>query len=581
MAKSVGLDIHARGVRAVELTGRGKAAKVTRYFERDLTPRGAAPDPEELRDALAEIFGKLSKHHVVLNLEAHETVVREIPVPFKADDQIRKVVKYEAEHHLHDCDADDVIVQYTRVGESGDGTNLLVFAARKDDISRRIGHARDAGVEPLMMDLDALATWNAVRVAGLLEETPHCALFHIGHRATGMVFVLDGDVRALRSVRLGVDSIAHGLARDMDIDFAEADSKLHELVEAEDGGDLFLPAAETPGKAETEKSHAELERDLFVQKRDELVARLKREYVRSAAALRGAGQPERILVTGPGLLVPGLLDLLGQRLGVAVEAFRPSQAFSCKLNGTSPEAFDAGATVALGLALKGGGQDPLGVDFRQEELKVANKFELLKNSLAVTVTLLFVGLLAFSFYCVIKKKQLQDDRFESMLTSAYTSFSDICTKYNGLGETIVPTRDQVHANLVESQEGERAQAISRFVRRLGIMRRKLNDYVGSGDDDGAGLPAITSALVTWNAVFSVLKDNHEALRFIDFEKIDIRQEGIRLTMIVFDASSAEKLERLLEEKVPVLKEMERERWSADDVRGTDYKRVTLSWKGKR
>lgn len=580
MAKSVGLDIHARGVRAVELTGRGKAARVTCYIERELTPRGTAPDPEELRAALGEIFGKLSKHHVVLNLETQETVVREIPVPFKADDQIRKVVKYEAEHHLHNCDADDVIVQYARIGESADGTNLLVFAVRKDDISRRIGHAREAGVEPLMMDLDALATWNAVRAAGLLEESPNCAIFHIGHRATGMIFVQDKEVRALRSVRLGVDSITHGLARDMDIDFAEADTKFHELVEAEDSGDLFLPAAETPGKAETEKSHAELERDLFVQKRDELVARLKREYVRSAAALRGPGQPERVLVTGPGLLVPGLLELLGRRLGLPVEAFRPSQAFPCRLNGTSPDAFDAGATVALGLALKGCGQDPLGVDFRQEELRVANKFELLKNSLAVTVTLLFVGLLAFSFYCVIKKKQLQEERFEGMLTSAYQSFSDVCTKYNSLGEAIVSSRDQVSPNDVESREGSRAEAIGRFVRRLRAMQRKLESYVGREDGAG-GLPTITSALKTWNDIFGVIQKHHKELRYIDFETIDIGQDTVRLIMIVNDASSAEKLERILPENVPLLAGMEVERWQAESVRGTPYKRVNLTWKRKR
>ena len=131
MARSVGLDIHPRGVRAVEVTGGRKSFRIAKYMEHSLTPRGGAPDPEELREALTDIFknGKFSRHSVVTAVEAHETVVREIPVPFKADDQIRKVVKYEAEHHLHDCDADDVIVQYTKVGESAEGTNLLVFAA--------------------------------------------------------------------------------------------------------------------------------------------------------------------------------------------------------------------------------------------------------------------------------------------------------------------------------------------------------------------------------------------------------------------------------------------------------------------
>ncbi|MDH3591277.1 MAG: pilus assembly protein PilM, partial [Planctomycetota bacterium] len=228
MAKSVGLDIHARGVRAVEVAGRGKNFKVTRYMDREVTARGGAADPEELRAALAEIFKSFSKNHVITNIEAQETIVREIPIPFKSDDQIRKVIKYEAEHHLHNCDADDVIVQYTKIGETADATNLLVFAARKTEVSRRIEHARSAGVEPLKMDLDALALYRAVSLAGHFDETPNAVVLNIGHRATTLVFVGDGDVRALRSVRIGVDSIAQGLARDMDIDFYEADHKLSE-----------------------------------------------------------------------------------------------------------------------------------------------------------------------------------------------------------------------------------------------------------------------------------------------------------------------------------------------------------------
>ena len=128
MGKSVGLEIHARGVRAVEVTGTGKKMRVQRYIDTMLVSRGGYPDPEELQDALNAIFkgAKFSTNHVVISLPADEAVVREIPVPFKSDDQIRKVIKYEAEHHLHDCDADDVIVQYTRIGESGDGVNRLL-----------------------------------------------------------------------------------------------------------------------------------------------------------------------------------------------------------------------------------------------------------------------------------------------------------------------------------------------------------------------------------------------------------------------------------------------------------------------
>ena len=537
MAKSVGLDIHARGVRAVEVTGRGKSFRIARYMERSVTPRGGEPDPEELREALLEIFktGKFTRNHVISAVEAQSTVVREIPVPFTSDDQIKKVIKYEAEHHLHDCDADDVVVQYTKVGESAEGTNLLVFAARKEAIGRRIDYARSAGVEPLAMDLDSLAVFEAVRASDLLDQWPNCVLLDIGHRSTGMVFIVDGRVRGLRAVRIGVDSITQGLARDMDIDFVEADSKLAEMT-LDEGGDLFVPAEEgaLTTKPETEKSHAELERDLLHQKRDEFVGRLKREFIRSSAALHGGARPEHVIATGPGVQVPGLLELLGSKLGMAIEVFRPSQQFTCKLNGLAPEEFDAGAAVALGLALKGIGRDSLGIDFRQEELQVANKFELLKNTLAFTVSALFAGLLVFSLYSVLKKSQIQDERFEPLLTEAYQSFAEVARKYNDLGEKHVPPRYRVDPNEVE-KDGDRYDAVKRFNSKLRRMRTRLYSIVG----DSKGLPQIESALHTWNGMFGAFKEFHEKIDYVDIESIVIRQKDVRLNLLLPSTAAGE------------------------------------------
>ena len=578
MGKSVGLEIHTRGVRAVEVTGTGKKMRVQRYVEMQLVPRGGAPDPEELQDALNAIFkgSKFSKNHVVASLPADEAVVREIPVPFKADDQIRKVIKYEAEHHLHDCDADDVIVQYARIGESAEGATLLVFAVRKDDISRRIEYARGSGVEPLAMDLDAAALFTAVKASGALEETPSCVLLNIQHRATELVFVQDGEVRGLRSVRLGIDSITQGLARDMDIDFAEADHKLGELSGDGEELDLLVPAADAETKRETEKSHAELEQDLFTQKRDDFVARLRREYVRSSAALRGGPRPERILATGPGLKVKGLIELLGQRLDITIDAFRPSECFPTKLNGEAASDFETDSAVVLGLALKGLGNDPLRLDFRQEELKVANKFELLKSTLAVTVALAFFALILLSFFFAYKRQSLLEPRYDDLELQAYKSFSQVTGKYNELGGTLVTARERVDPGQVE-MDGPRPEAIKRFVRRLKRMRTKLTRWVG----DDKGLPPITSALKMWNEIFGVIAKLHKELEYIDFQRIIIKQDKVEIAIIVPSVAAVERLEEPIS-SLEVMRGMKfDEDYSIQPVPDTNKQRATLEWNRPR
>ena len=574
MSKSVGLEIHPRGVRAVEVTGKGKSFRILRYIERAVTPRGGQPDPEELAVALDEVFrgAKFSKNNVVASLPADETVVREIPVPFKSDDQIRKVIKYEVEHHLHDCDADDVVVQYTHVGESAEESNLLVFAARKVDISRRIEYCRGAGVEPLTMDLDATAFFLAVRATGALDETPSVVLLKIGHKSTELVFVQEGELRALRSVRMGVDSIASGLARDMDIEIAEADSKLAGMTGGGgDALDLLLPTADPDEKRETEKSHAELERDLFQTKRNDFIVRLRREYVRSSAVVRGT-RPTRIIATGAGLRIDGLVDMLSNRIGLDIEPFQPSQAFPCKLGGTPAEEFDAHAAVCVGLSLKGQGDDPLGLDFRQEELQVANKFELLKTTLAVTVTLVFLALMAGSSFFVYKQRTLMSLRFKDLEVKAYQNFDTVTREYNKLSDDIVSGRDKVQANDV-ARAGEHPKAIKRYVSRLRRMKSKLTRFMGNEE----GIQPIISALLRWNEIFGAIHEMHEELGYIDFERIEIKQTQVVIRVVVPTVAAIEALKDPIS-NLPSMSGMEfDDKYSIQPVAGTDRQVATLKW----
>ncbi|MHC4958974.1 MAG: pilus assembly protein PilM [Planctomycetota bacterium] len=569
MSKSVGLEIHARGVRAVEVSGKGKAFRVLRYLERPVTPRGGAPDPEELQEALTEVFKQFGKNSVVTSLPTEETVVREIPVPFKNEDQIRKVIKFEAEHHLHDCDADDVVVQYIHIGESTEGSNLLVFAARKEQIRRRVEACRGVGVEPLAMDLDAFALYNSVRAAGALDEVPNCVLLNIAHKSTDLVFLQDGEIRAVRSVRLGVDGIVHGLARDMDVEFAEADSKLVELGGLDEPADLLIPEGEQDDKPETHKSSAELEHDLFVTKRDDFLARLKREYVRSSAAMRG-NRPDKIIATGPGLAVAGLVELLSKRLGLDIDVFTPSTHFKTKLK--SPAMFDATSAIALGLALKGQRDDPLDVDFRQEELRVANKFELLKVPLAVTVTLAFLALTAFSFFNYYKRETLLANRYDELVLKAYQSFSQVTQKYNELSEEHVKASERVDPSVVEL-DGPKPEAIKRFVRRLNRMRTKLTRIAGSEE----GITPITSALKLWNDIFGVIRKMHEELEYVDFERIEIRQDAVQLTVIVPSVDAIESMRDPIS-KLDSMKGMEfNERLNITPMTDSNRQKTTLEW----
>src|SRR5262245_8950238 len=112
MPRGVGLDIGSRTLKLVELSGSAKSFKVQRLWVRPV-PQGEGPEADEARVALLkELFheAKVSTDDVCVTFDAGATIFREIAVPFREDDKIEKVVRFQAENHLHGRSIDDLVV---------------------------------------------------------------------------------------------------------------------------------------------------------------------------------------------------------------------------------------------------------------------------------------------------------------------------------------------------------------------------------------------------------------------------------------------------------------------------------------
>src|SRR5688572_9420743 len=119
MARAVGLGIGTRTVKVVELSGSAKAFRIQRLAVREVPahpPEGTVPAAWDADEALAgvvrEVFDSLQlpREDVCASFDSGSTIFREITVPFLETEQIRKVVRFEAENHLHSHSVDEVVV---------------------------------------------------------------------------------------------------------------------------------------------------------------------------------------------------------------------------------------------------------------------------------------------------------------------------------------------------------------------------------------------------------------------------------------------------------------------------------------
>ena len=247
MAKGTGIEIGATAVTVVEIDGSPKKFRVTAAAR---APIEAAAQGDDRIKAVSHAAraalkaARVSKEQIVLSIPACDVIIREIQLPFTDEDQIRKVIKFESESHLHSCDIDDVVVGFQKIAESGPKSRVLVFAVKKDEIRNALDALDRIGIDPTHVTIDAAALFAAWRAtpAGATDDGTHVIL-DVGDVTTTAIVTVGDRVRMVRGIRLGTETIAKAVASDLGVAPEEAE----EVLDGSPLGHLALGAVDAEG----------------------------------------------------------------------------------------------------------------------------------------------------------------------------------------------------------------------------------------------------------------------------------------------------------------------------------------------
>jgi type IV pilus assembly protein PilM len=347
----VGLEIEAGSIGAAEVRSNG-AAHVIAAATASLAPEafhdGEVADVSSVAQALRELFAehKLGKR-VRLGIANQRVVVRTLRLPAIDDPgELDAAVRFSAQEQIP-MPFDQAVIDHRVVGGIGavDGAppqvDVIVVAARRDMIVASLAPLKEAGLEPVGVDLSA---FGMIRALGELAA-PAAPEPDATQVPTAVLYCNIGDVTNLAVAKgrsclftrvspVGLEDIAGGFASTTGLSPEYAQMWLDHVG-------LTQPLELIEGDPDTiAKARAALENGAAALL-DEL--RLSLDFY---GAQEAAVPVERLVLCGPGSAIPGLAIHMEPVLGLPITIGQPEA-----LAGLDP-ATAARLTLPFGLALE-------------------------------------------------------------------------------------------------------------------------------------------------------------------------------------------------------------------------------------
>jgi len=310
---TVGLDIGSGFLKLVAIDhGKGEpqlsGVSVTPVLA-DAIVEGEIMDPGIVSDTIQGLFKSagIKQKRVVVAVGGRDVIIKKIQVDRMKESEAYDVVRWEAQQHVP-FDIEAVELDFQILDPEGEGLQMdvLLVAAKRDLVEDKVQLLAQAGLEGEIVDVDAFALHNAFGINHPEAMRGVAALLNIGHELTNVNVLDDGIPLLTRDLTVGTRKIREDLQRERGVSAEEAELMLKGFERSPD-------------------------LDPYVQARgEEISVGVERASAFLQSASRESGSIKRVYCCGGGARVPGLTDVLHQRLNIPVEVANPIQRLSVK-----------------------------------------------------------------------------------------------------------------------------------------------------------------------------------------------------------------------------------------------------------
>jgi type IV pilus assembly protein PilM len=274
-----------------------------------------------------------------MGISGHSVIVKKISLPEMTAEELEESIHWEAEQYIP-FDIDDVNLDFqildSASAEEGK-MDVILVAVKKDKIDESVSLVMQAGLNPVVVDLEAFALQNAYEVNYEVEAGRNIALIDIGAGVMNINVVHEGTSVFTRDISMGGNQYTESIQKELNISYEQAEAvKKGTRLEGIDQSVL---------------------QGVLESVSDNLTMEIQRsfDFFRATASERDI---QKIVLSGGTARIRGLDEYISQRLGVPVIINNPfhnikvsekkfDQAFLMEVAPT--------AAVVMGLALRRAG----------------------------------------------------------------------------------------------------------------------------------------------------------------------------------------------------------------------------------
>src|SRR5665213_2454687 len=227
----VGVDIGASAIKVVQLKESKKRLSVIRYGYATLPPQtivdGHVMSAGVITEALLKIFThqKISQKDVAIGVYGQSVIVRKITVPMMTPAELDEQISWEAEQHIpFDIKLMSIDYEVLRRRPDAGQMDLLLVAAKKDEINDYASIVREAKLRPLIVDINAFTIQNIFEQQYGLPPEGTVALLNVGAAVSSLNIVSRGVSAFTREITNAGQAITEEIRKQCNVSYEQAEA---------------------------------------------------------------------------------------------------------------------------------------------------------------------------------------------------------------------------------------------------------------------------------------------------------------------------------------------------------------------